>query len=142
MPSNYCHQPYGTFKRGKRKRNKTKNVFRTPDKDHTKIYGTGSWLDQNEIESKLAGSALTSCSTSEKKLYNWENSLNLGSSEESSDSENELYIENDEVPGIKQWVIHLDILSECLKSFCISKHCRGELEMEDIMHILVQQPNS
>ena len=37
MPSNYHHQPYGTSKRGKRKRNKTKNVFHTPDKDRTKM---------------------------------------------------------------------------------------------------------
>ena len=60
------------------------------------MYGTGSWFDQKEIESKLAESAVTSFSTSEKKLCNWKNSFNLGSSEENSDSENELYIENDE----------------------------------------------
>ena len=87
MPSNYRHQPYETSKRRKRKRNKTKNVFHTPDKDR---YGTGSWFDQKEIKSKLAESAVTSFSTSEKKLYNWKNSFNLGSSKENSDSENEL----------------------------------------------------
>ena len=101
------------------------------------MYGTGSWFDQMEIESKLAESAVTSFSTSEKKLCNWKNSFNLGRSEEKSDSENELYIENDEVPGVKQWVIHLDNLPKYLKSFCICKYCSRELEMEDIVHVLV-----
>ena len=138
MPSNYRHQPYRTSKRRKRKRNKTKNVFHTPDKGRTKIYGIGSWSDQNEIESKLAESAVTSFSTSEKKLCNQKNSFNLGRSEENSDSENEICIENDEVPGVKQWVTHLDNLSEYLKGFCICKYCSGELEMEEIvMHVLV-----
>ena len=134
MPSNYRHQPYETSKRRKMKRNKTKNVFHTPDKDR---YGTGSWFDQKEIKSKLAESAVTSFSTSEKKLYNWKNSFNLGSSKENSDSENELYIENDKVPGVKQWIIHLDNRSKYLKSFCICKYCSGELEMEEIVHVLI-----
>ena len=72
MPSNYRHQPYGTSKRQKRKRNKTKNVFHTPAKDRTKICGTGSWFDQKEIESKLAESAVTSFSASEKKALQLE----------------------------------------------------------------------
>ena len=58
-------------------------------------------FDQKEIESKFAESALTSFSTSAKRLCNWKNSFNLGSSEENIDSENELYIEYDEVPGVK-----------------------------------------
>ena len=137
MPSNYHHQLYGTSKRRKRKKNKTKNVFHTPGKDRTKMYGTGSWFDQKEIESKLAESAVISFSTSEKKLCSWKNSFNLGNSEKDSDSENELYIESDEVPGVKQWVIHLDNLSKYLKSFFICKYCSGELEMEEIVHVLV-----
>ena len=68
IPSNYRHQSYETSKRRKRKRNETKSIFRTRDRDHTKIYGTGSWFDQNKIESKLAGSSLTSSSASEENI--------------------------------------------------------------------------
>ena len=81
---------------------------------------------------------MASFSTSEKKLCNQKNSFNLGSSDENIDSENEIYIENDEVPGVKLWVIHLDNLSEYLKGFCICKYCSGEFEMEEtVMHVLV-----
>ena len=125
MPLNYRQQPYGTSERRKRKRKKTKSVFRTPDKDPIKIYGVRSWFDQNEIESKLTGSGLVNCSTSEKKLCKWRNSFNFKSSEENSDSKIELYIDNDEVPGVKQWVIHLDNFSDYLKSFCICKYYSG-----------------
>ena len=56
--------------------------------------------------------------------------VNFKSSEKNSDSKNELYIENDDVPGVKQWVIHLDNFSDYLKSFCICKYYSGSLEME------------
>ena len=74
---------------------------------------------------------------SEKKLCNWKDSFNLGSSKENNDSENEVYIENDEVPGVKQWIIHLNNLSKYPKRFCICKYCSEELEMEEIVHVLV-----
>ena len=56
------------LKDGKGKGIMTKNIFHTPDKDHTKIHGTRSWFDQNDIEPKLARSSLTSCSKSEKNF--------------------------------------------------------------------------
>ena len=98
---------------------------------------TRFWFDQNEIESKLAGSALTSCSTSERNTLKLEKYFNHGSRKENSDSENKLYMENDGVSDLKQWLIHLDNLSEHLTSFYICKYCSGELEMKIIVHVLV-----
>ena len=61
-----------------------------------------------------------------KNFGNWKNSFNIGSSEENSDSENKLYIENDEVQGVKYRVIHLENISEYMESFCICKYCSAE----------------
>lgn len=58
-----------------------------------------------------------------KNFGNWKNSFNIGSSEENSDSENKLYIENDEGQGVKYRVIHLENISEYMESFCIRKYC-------------------
>ena len=61
------HTEHLKVRKGKEIRLKTSSAHLTKT-ELNKIYGTGSWFDQNEIESSLAGSALTRCSMSEKKF--------------------------------------------------------------------------